>query len=147
MKIVVDTREQLPYKFQTPTISGTLATGDYSILGLEHFIAIERKSLSDLIGCLCNGRQRFEKELFRSQALDFFALVVECSLTDIIGGGYRSKMSPKSAIQSILAFSVRYRLPVFFAENRDYGARITESLLLKYSREMEKRTEAILKAA
>ena len=145
MKILIDTREQLPYQFQAPAIKGTLHTGDYSVAGLEDHIAIERKSLNDLIGCLCTGRERFEKELFRGRALDFFALVVECSLTDIVSGNFRSKMTPRSAIQSLLTFSVRYRLPVFFVENRKYGARVTESLLLKYARELEKRMESISK--
>ena len=146
MQIVIDTREQRPYRFQTPAVSGTLPTGDYSLSGAEHLIAIERKSLPDLIACLCsNSRTRFEKELYRAKALDFFAIVIECSLSDIVNGSYRSKMTPKSAIQSLMTFSVRYKLSLFFVENRDYGARITESLLLKYSKEISKRAEAISK--
>lgn len=145
MKIIIDTREQLPYHFQTPAVKGTLPTGDYSISGLEDLIAVERKTLPDLIGCLCTGRERFEKELYRGKSLDYFCLVVECSLSDLANGSYRSKMTPKSAIQSLMAFSIRYRLPIFFVENRDYGSRVVESLLLKYTRELEKRAEAISK--
>lgn len=144
--IIIDSREQLPYRFQTPAVKGTLTTGDYSIVGAETFIAIERKTLDDLIGCLCTGRERFERELHRGKALDYFAVIIESSFTDIVSGDYRSKMTPKAAIQSILAFSVRYRLPVFFVENRNYGERVTESLLLKYAKELEKRTEAISKS-
>lgn len=143
MQIVIDSREQLPYHFQSPTIRGTLPTGDYSLSGVEDLIAIERKTLPDLISCLCDGRERFERELRRGKALDYFAVIIESTLADIVGGNYRSKMTPKSAIQSLMAFSVRYRLPVFFAESREYGARVTESLLLKYAKEMEKRIEAI----
>lgn len=143
MKIVIDSREQLPYEFQSPAVKGTLATGDYSIAGLEDLIAIERKTLPDLISCLCGGRERFERELHRAKALDYFALIVEASLTDLVNGNYRSQMNPKAAIQSLIAFSIRYRLPVFFVENRNYGARITESLLLKFARELQKRTEAM----
>ncbi len=147
MIILIDTREQRPYEFKTPSIRGKLDIGDYSLLGAESLIAVERKSLCDLIGCLCGGRERFKKELFRGQALDYFAIVIEATLTDIANGNYRSKMTPKSAIQSLLTFSIRYRLPVFFAENRNFGARVTESLLLKFAKELERRTEAILKAA
>jgi len=143
MQIVIDSREQLPYHFQTPAIKGTLATGDYSVLGIENFIAIERKTLPDLISCLCGGRERFEKELYRAKALDYFAIVIEASLSDLANGNYRSQMTPKSAIQSLIAFSIRYRLPVFFVENRSYGARVTESLLLKYAKELEKRAQAM----
>ena len=144
MKIKIDTREQRPYRFETPAQVGTLSCGDYSIVGLENHVAIERKTIDDLIGCLTTGRGRFERELHHGRALDYFALVIEGSLSDLSNGNYRSKMLPKSAIQSLLAFSVRYRLPVFFAENRSYGQRVTESLLLKYAREIEKKAKLIL---
>ena len=54
-------------------------------------------------------------------------------------------MEPKAAIQSLLAFSVRYRLPIFFCEGREYGARVTESLLCKYAKEIKKKYELIEK--
>ena len=143
MIIKTDSREQKPYQFETPSEVGTILVGDYSICGLEDCISIERKSIDDLIGCLTTGRERFEKELHKSKALDYMALVIEASLSDIVNGRYRSDMNPKSAIQSLLAFSVRYRLPIFFAENREYGQRITESLLTKYAHEVEKKFKKI----
>ena len=139
MKIVIDSREQRPYSFETNTTTGALPTGDYSLFGLEDHVAIERKELNDLVGCLTTGRTRFEKELHRAKALDYFALVVEASLQDIANCGYRSKMLPQAVIQSLIAFSIRYRLPIWFAGNRQYGQMITESLLLKYGREVEKK--------
>lgn len=138
MKIIIDTREQNAYAFSTPSIRGTLKTGDYSAEGFEDKVAVERKELNDLIGCLTVGRDRFERELARGMEMDYFALVIECSLADLATGNYRSKMNPKSAVQSVLAFSIRYRLPVFFVGNRTYGARVTESLLLKYIKELDK---------
>ena len=143
MRIKVDTREQQPYQFENPSEVGTVPVGDYSICGLENHIAVERKEVNDLIGCLTTGRDRFERELHRGRGLDYFALVVEASLSDLTNGRYRSKMLPKSAIQSLLAFSIRYRLPIFFAENREYGQRITESLLLKFAREIETKFKLI----
>jgi ERCC4-type nuclease len=117
--------------------------GDYSVCGLENYVAVERKEVNDLIGCLTTGRERFERELHRGRALDYFALVIEAALSDLANGHYRSKMLPKSAVQSLLAFSVRYRLPIFFCESREYGQRVTESLLCKYAREIKKRMEAM----
>ena len=96
-----------------------------------------------MIGCLTTGRERFERELYKARALDYFALIVEASLSDLANGNYRSQMGPKSAIQSLLAFSVRYRLPIWFCESRKYGQRVTESLLLKYEGEIEKKFENI----
>ena len=144
--IKVDSREQKPYKFEMPSEVGALPCGDYSIAGLENHIAIERKELNDLIGCLTADRERFEKELYKARALDYFALVIEASLKDLISGNYRSQMGPKSAVQSLLTFSIRYRLPIFFAKSREYGQRVTESLLQKYYLELVKRIEAVEKS-
>lgn len=143
--IVTDSREQLPYEFENPSEVGAVPVGDYSILGLENYVAVERKTLDDLIGCLTSDRERFEKELYRGKALDYMALVIEASLSDLANGHYKSKMGAKSAIQSLLAFSVRYRLPIFFCENRKYGQRVTESLLCKYAGEIKKRFDLINK--
>jgi len=146
LKILIDTREQEPLSFTLPVERGTLTTGDYSIKGLEKFISIERKSADDLVGCLKNGqRERFEKELSRGKGLDYFALVVETDLAGLAGGDYRSRMIPKSVIQSLVAFSVRYRLPIFFCPDRKYAARVVESLLMKYVVELEKRVKVVIK--
>ena len=143
MKIITDSREQRPYSFKADTMTGALPTGDYSICGLEDYIAIERKELNDLIGCLSKGRDRFERELQRGKGLDYFSLIVEASLQDIAQGAYRSKMLPKAVFESLMAFSVRYHMPIFFCGNRQYGQRITESLLCKYSRELERKWRAL----
>jgi ERCC4-type nuclease len=145
MIVIIDSREQMPYEFRLPTEVAGLKTGDYSVKGLESWVAVERKTVADLVACLTTGRDRFENELHRGRGLDYFALVVEASLVDLATGKYRSQMLPKAVIQSLMTFSVRYRLPVFFAENRVYGERITESLLQKYYREMEKKIEAVEK--
>ena len=143
MRLLIDSREQLPYSFKTESETATLQTGDYSLKGAAHLVAIERKTLDDLIGCLTTGRDRFERELHRGKALDYFCVVVESNLSTIAKGQYRSKMLPQSAIQSLLAFSIRYNLPIFFVEDRRYGSRVTESLLLKYGRELVKKSKAI----
>ena len=127
-----------------PTERGSLVTGDYSIKGLERFIAIERKSPDDLVACLKNSeRERFERELSRGRGLDYFALVIETDLINLANGDYHSKMNPKSVIQSLMAFSIRYRLPIFFCPDRKYAARVVESLLTKYATEIEKRYKVL----
>lgn len=140
---VVDSREKRPYEFDSPTMVKALPVGDYSLLGLESRVSIERKTLGDLINCLCHDRARFERELYKSKSLNYFALIIEGSLSDLGNGKYLSKMRPKSAIQSLLAFSVRYHLPIFFCENREYAQRVTEGLLCKFAREIEKQYETI----
>jgi DNA excision repair protein ERCC-4 len=131
--IAVDTREQKPYRFRHAQVK-TLATGDYSIVGLEDEVAIERKSAPDLLGSLGKGRARFRRELERLAQLDYGAIVVESSLTRLLQPQPYSRMNPKSAVNSVLAWSVKYRVPVFFADDRAHGNALTNQLLHKYWR-------------
>jgi hypothetical protein len=91
VKIIIDTREQAPFEVtrfpNVETERGTLATGDYSLPGFEDCVAIERKSLDDLIACLQgSNRERFERELQRARHYNLFAVVVEASLDDVRSG-------------------------------------------------------------
>jgi len=85
MLIIQDSREQAPYAFTGPRYEGvtvkvgTLQTGDYSLHGLTDKVAVERKSLPDLVQCLGRERDRFERELQRAAALAAFCVVVEAS--------------------------------------------------------------------
>ena len=96
--IVVDTREQEPWGFcNVPTERGTLDTGDYSVRGLEHLVAVERKSLPDLLGCVGRERDRFKRELQRLRGYRFRLLVIEASYADLAGsavgpGGRRRQL-------------------------------------------------------
>jgi len=150
MRIIVDSREQTPFSFDRwpdcEVTTGTLPTGDYSLSGLEDKIAIERKSLNDLLGCLTGAdRDRFERELARARGLDCFAVVVESGFLELTAKQYRSSMNPHSACQSILAFQVRYGIPFFFAGSRQAAEYVTYSLLSKFLREAETRYKNILK--
>jgi ERCC4-type nuclease len=150
MKILVDTREQAPFDFrgyEAEIEPATLPVGDYSLPGFEDRAAIERKSLNDLIGCLMGkDRERFERELKKGRAYDLFAVVVEAPLTDVSQGRYRSEMKPHAALQSLIAFQVRYRLSIVWAGNRAWAEYITYSLLSKYLREMEEQYKQAVRA-
>ena len=140
LRIVVDTREQRPYQFEkydVEAIRHTLKTGDYSLAGYEDRVAFERKSLDDLIGCLTTGRDRFERELARAKELDFFAVVVEGAMQDVIRGKYRSDMNPHAALQSIMAFHVRYGCQFIWAGSRANAEYTTYWMLEKFRREQE----------
>ena len=135
MRLIVDSREQRPFTFKNYDAQierGTLPTGDYSIPAFEDRVAIERKSLDDLIACLSHDRERFERELCRARALDYFAVVVEAQWLDVLRGSYRSRMRSEAAIESVASFSTRYRTPFLFCGNRQGGERMTYSLLAKY---------------
>ena len=138
LTLKIDSREQRPYKFDLPVVVGKLDQGDYSLVGFESRVGIERKSLNDLISSLSFGRDRFQRELQRGPEMPYFALICECSMDDILRGRYRSRMTPASVLGSLEAYSVRFGLPVFYCGNRESGQRVTQSLLLKYHKEVEK---------
>lgn len=139
LKIVIDTREQLPFSFHQwgediETARAALPTGDYSVAGLENRIAIERKSLADLVQCLGRDRTRFAKELLRARALESFCVVIESSWQDMAAGKYRSNLDPGAACASVAAFMARYHIPFFFAGSRAQAERFTVLFLRQYLR-------------
>ena len=153
LHIVVDTREQAPYGFTgaacyegTTIEAGALATGDYSIRGLESAVAIERKSLSDLVHCLSQGRDRFARELERARGLEAFAVVVEASWQELAQGQYRSLLRPHSACQSVAAFMSRMQIPFWFCGSRPSAEYCTWSFLMQYAEGQRKKLKAVEKA-
>ena len=152
MKIIVDSREQIPFTFsgqryaETIVEVGVLSVGDYSLGGLVDRVAVERKPLPDLVACLGRERERFERELQRAAALDAFTVVVEASWADLAMGNYRSQLKPHSACQSVLAFTTRYRIPFLFAGSRSLAEYATHGFLRQYLDGAHKRLNSIVKA-
>ena len=130
--IVIDTREQRPYKFDHPTPVAGLKTGDYSILGYENKICIERKSKEDAYGTIGAGRHRFERELERMVWYDYAAIVIESTLKGFLSPPTYSGLHPNSAINSLVSWSVRYNVHVFFCGSRRYASALTFRILEKY---------------
>lgn len=131
IQVVVDTREQLPYAFDPrffDVTSTALTSGDYSLVGFETRVAIERKSLSDFIGSITAGRNRFFRELDRLSKLEFAAVVVEADFRALCSGAYRSQAAPASVVGTTLAITARFA-PVLFAGDRAGGQRMTAGLL------------------
>ena len=131
--VAIDSREQKPYRFPHSTVK-TLPTGDYSVVGLEGEIGIERKTKEDAYASLGLGRARFERELVRLSRFDFAAIVIEASLPAFLEAPAFSRMAPKAAACSIVAWSVKYGVHVFFAGDRRHGNALTLQLLEKYLR-------------
>ncbi|MEY4387664.1 MAG: hypothetical protein RLY20_2947 [Verrucomicrobiota bacterium] len=123
-RIIVDTREQTPLVFTrlASEVSG-LTTGDYSFSGGETYMAVERKSVADLVGC-CTGvdRARFERELHRLRGFKFKRLLVVGYAYEITEHQYRSRLDPEAVMGTLAAFEVRYEVPIVFAANPEDAA-------------------------
>lgn len=133
LTVLIDSREKASWGV-APMLKkeATLQTGDYSIAGLESHIAIERKSLDDLLGCIGGGRDRFERELDRLRAYPCRYVIVEANWGDIELGSYRSKVHPNAAMGSICAWMAR-GIPFVFAGRSDRAAKIACRIMYRYA--------------
>lgn len=150
MKIVIDSREKTPFNFlkdfDISVEFRTLPTGDYSLPGMEHLVAVERKSLPDLTRCLGTDRARFERELLRAAALESFCVVVEADWRSLEDGRYQGQLDPGAACASVAAFMARYGVPFFFAGSRQRAEAFTALFLRQYLKGKAKEADAIRKA-
>lgn len=102
---LIDTREQQLLDLSPlRTEQATLPTGDYSLKGLEHVIAIERKSLDDLLGVVGRDRPRFDREVQRLLAYPVRVLLIESTWPQIELGQWRSKLKPEAVIGSLMGW-------------------------------------------
>ena len=81
---------------------------------------------------LGQGRARFKRELERLSRLDYAAIVIEASLPNFLKAPAFSRMNPKAAVNSLIAWSVKYNVHLFFAGDRRHGHALTRQLLQKY---------------
>ena len=125
-----DTREQDGYTLAPMDLRVEgLQTGDYSVAGLEDMIALERKTLPDLVSCIGSGRERFLRELQRLKAHPFRAVVIEGLWSDLEDGHYQSRLNPDSATHSIISWQSRFCLPFAFVGTREAGERYAREFL------------------
>ena len=136
-KIVVDSREQMPYlfeDFEVSTIRQKLDAGDYGNVDLPG-IAIERKAPGDLLSCMGVGRDRFIRELVRLQLLEYSAIVVECDFPDLLSEMYGG-IHPASVAGTLAAWSQRFPgTHWFLMPDRRWAEKWTFKLLERFHRD------------
>ena len=146
LPVVIDTREQTPFLFAGYPVSlirASLDSGDYSVAGFERRIALERKSLDDLLGCLTHDRDRFERELTRLRGYDVAMVIVESPLLALRQHRYKSRMEPAAAEQSWKAMMQRYMVPFHFAQDRADAEAFAFDMLRHYGRDRWREMEAL----
>lgn len=153
--ILTDTREQRPYPFdaipadvehggglwRVRTEARALPSGDYSLDGFAHRIAVERKSVGDLFGTLSAGRGRFVRELERLAAFDFAAVVIEGDWHTITTDPpARSQLPPRAVFRSVLAWQQRYpRVHWWPCPSREFAEVTTFRILERFLKEEQAR--------
>ena len=141
--IIIDTREQTPFEFVTlKSELGTLDTADYSVAGLTHLIAVERKSLDDLLACCGHGRDRFKRELQRLKAFRFRLLVVECDAADLEAGQWRSQLKPAHVLGSLSSWCASFNLPIWLGGTHAACGAFCERFLYQSARHIHEECAA-----
>ena len=149
--MLIDSREQTPLHIRAyPVEVVGLPVGDYGIKGFSGWenpqFIIERKSLSNLIGSLTQGRERFLREVEKLKRFRFAAIVIEAQESDVLSGEYLSKATPQSIVQSLAAIQVRAGIHIIWAMNADGAVKTVESLARQFCRGIEKDHKRLLKA-
>jgi len=104
-KIFIDTREQMPLVIDYPTEVKGLKFGDYAINDPENKCYIERKSISDFIGTMSGGYERFCREIERSVAAEANLIVlVERPLQECLSFQYLNYVSKKIKVTPEFVF-------------------------------------------
>lgn len=127
-QIAIDTREQLPYKFEGfDTTWCKLDAGDYGLVlpddGLAS-VAFERKSHADLWGSMGSGRARFERCVKRLAKLDYAAIIVECTLDEAcVPPKQVQRLQASSVVGGLISWGVQYSVPTVYVGSRAAGER------------------------
>ncbi len=134
MKIVIDTREQTPLDFEgVEIVTKKLATGDYSVFGLEGVVAIERKNgLDELAAMVGRERKRWERCLQRMSEMEIAMVVVENSPTTLPGMGlkrWRCDITLSQMSGSVLAWMADYQVPFVFVADEEQASEVVLKLL------------------
>lgn len=140
--LLTDSREQQPFRFprEIKTEIFALPTGDYSVKNMEHLVCVERKSKQDMYSSLSSGRKRFFKEVLRMAEFEQACFVVTCTMEDFLKPPsyvrgftlFESKFNPKSAINSLISWHIKYEVPTIFAGTHFLGMTFTMRFLEKF---------------
>jgi ERCC4-type nuclease len=139
--IIVDTREQQPWTFDNyVTANQKLDTGDYSILGMENILAIERKkSVSEFANNITESR--FKDVVARLSQLKHSFLLLEFNLEDVliypVGSNVPKKMwdkikiSPSFIIKHLLELQIYHNIKIIFCGDSDNAEKMATHILKK----------------
>jgi ERCC4-type nuclease len=146
MTILLDTREPDPHPWARHLpegwriVRGTLETGDIALARLPEGVVIERKTPSDLAGCIGASRERFERELRRGRYVGRFLIVVEGSLSDVQRAA--RGIHPNSISGTLASWAVRF-CPIIFAGSTAGAADFAFRALASQVRDIQRAAQSI----
>lgn len=136
--VVIDSAEHMGYTFGrfTNLFSGTvckrLPAGDYTLLGMEKEIAVERKTLPDLVNSIIQERGNFISRCEKLSSFKKKCFVIESTLSSLKTPYEESRAHPNAVLGSIIAAQERWNIPVHFLDNSLLAEEFVASMLSKY---------------
>ena len=143
MEIIADTREQQPWDFQDhdiveKVISTKLDTGDYSVVGLEDKVCLERKkSVAEVANNV--NQDRFWKEMKRMEEFDYRFVLLEFSIDDVLNFPVGStipkskwkylKVSGNYIMKKLTQIQIDYNIHVVFCGDVDNAQLVAINIL------------------
>jgi len=94
-----------------------LDVGDYSIVGLEDILAIERKkSVEEIANNISkNDEARFKRELIKLKEFKYPFLICEFTIHDLFRGSRYTSLSPAYVLSVLMEIETVYGINVHFA--------------------------------
>lgn len=137
--IFIDSREQRFLDLNYPVEIKKLEVGDYGLSSPEECgnIYIERKSISDMIGSLSSGLERFTKEIERAKAAGAYLIIlVEENLNNALAFNSlphvfgKTKVTPDYIFHIVRELTQKYpHIQFLFSGNRAESARLVKQIL------------------
>jgi len=124
--VLVDTREKTPFplcalhpNWIAREERATLKTGDYTVKGMENLLALERKTLADIVACTVTCRSRFLASCARLAKFQWKAILIEAAYEDIKGGfdqfDIPSEVHPNAVCGTLDAIEAKFGIPIIHA--------------------------------
>lgn len=136
--VIIDSAEHMGYTFGrftnwfAGTISKRLSVGDYTLLGMEDEIAVERKTLPDLVSSIIAKRSDFISKCERLSSFKKKCFVIEGTLGLLKTPYEQSEAHPNAVLGSIIAAQERWGIPIYFLDNFLLAEEFVASMLSKY---------------
>lgn len=121
--VLIDCRERQPWELRAahPNWIGgerrvLLKTGDYSVEGMQDLLALERKSLADIVDCTVHQRERFISCCARLAGFRWKAILIEATCEDIKRGWdtaeIQSNVHPNAVVGLLDAIEAKFGIPI-----------------------------------
>ena len=150
--VKVDTREKKPYGWTendwcTGYIVEKLDVGDYSLVGYEDILTIERKASTAEIATNIS-EPRFEKELEKMSKFKYSFMICEFNMEDIVQFPINSgipqhkwekvRVTNKYILKKMIEYQVAFNIKIIYCGN-PYNSWLTVNSIFKRVMECEKR--------